>query len=272
MNNKKKIKKAYLDVNISNDLERKILNMTVNKEVKRTKFKLAYLALVAVLLTGFSLSLVYAKEIKEVVQKVLSLQVGKGDEEGNTIKINVNGITHDIPNTVKRSGTKIVEYNDVDENGNIVVKKLKENLSLKRTIKEVEKDLGFPILKLQNNDDNEVTYTTGENTDGTISSVELEIFNFYEENGKKCSMDVDITDDNADYIVTGAGDIDVIGGKVDEEIYHTDTIKEDILIYAVDWDDSRLTALFYHDGIKYSLLTNTMTRSELKNLLDNLKY
>lgn len=272
MNNKKKIKKAYLDVNVSSDLERKILNMTINKEVKKRKFKLAYLVLIAVVITGFSLSFAYAKEIKEVVQKIFSLEVSKGDEEGNTIEISVNGITHDIPNTIKRSEKRTINYNDVDENGNTVVKSIDENVSIKRTFKEVEKDLGFPILKLKNNDDEEVIYTTSDNSDGTIASVHLEMFDFYEENGKECNMDVDITDESADYIATNPNDIDVYGGKADEEIYHTDNIKEDILIYAVDWDDSRLTALFYHDGIKYTLVTNTMTRSEFKTLLDNLKY
>ena len=74
MNNKKKVKQAYLDVNVSSDLERKILNMTINKEVKKRKFKLAYLVLIAVVITGFSLSFAYAKEIKEAVQKIFSLK------------------------------------------------------------------------------------------------------------------------------------------------------------------------------------------------------
>ncbi len=281
MNNKKRIKNAFLDVNVSENLERNILNMTVNREVKKRKFKLAYLALIAVLVTGFSLSFVYAKEIKKAVQKIFSINVKMGDEEDSKVKINVDGITHPIPNTVKRSGTRIVEVEVYGPGGKQVMKdgkplkeKHEDTISLNRTIEETEKDLGFPILKYNDQDQTEVIYDTDDNDDGTIARVSLWIPDFYEENGKECWMSVTILDDNADMRYNAAlyGEVDVIGGKIDEEIYHTDNINGDIFIYGVDWDDSRLTAIFYHDGIEYTLGTNTLTRSEFKTILDNLKY
>ncbi len=282
MNNKKKVKQAYLDVNVSSDLERKILNMTINKEVKKRKFKLAYLVLIAVVITGFSLSFAYAKEIKEAVQKIFSLEVSKNHEDLDSVEINVGerGITRDIPDTFKRSEKKIVESKTIDAQGNIVMKDGKpvveiseEDIPLTRTIGEIEKDLGFPILKYKNNDKTEASYTTDVNKDGTICRVWLWIPDFYEKKDKYCVLHVMILDDNADsnYFITNPNDIDT-GEKIDEEIYHTDNIKEDILIYSMNGDSNTLRALFYHDGIRYQLEANAMTRDEFKTLLDNLKY
>ena len=63
----KKIKNAFSDVSISENLERNILNMTINKQTHR-RFKLSYVCSIAVAVCLLSVTVVYAKEIKEFFQ------------------------------------------------------------------------------------------------------------------------------------------------------------------------------------------------------------
>lgn len=66
---KNKIKKAFSELYVSEKLERNILNMTVNKRVRRNKkLRLSYACLSILVICLLSISVVYAKEIKEFIQ------------------------------------------------------------------------------------------------------------------------------------------------------------------------------------------------------------
>ena len=84
----KKIKNAFSDVCVSEKLERNILNMTVNKQ-KQThrRFKLSYVCSIAVAVCLLSVTVVYAKEIKEFFQNwSTSIKL----ENGTEVKISEN--------------------------------------------------------------------------------------------------------------------------------------------------------------------------------------
>ena len=84
----KKIKNAFSDVSVSENLERNILNMTVNKQKQTHRsFKLSYVCSIAVAVCLLSVTVVYAKEIKEFFQNwSTSIKLENGEE----VKISEN--------------------------------------------------------------------------------------------------------------------------------------------------------------------------------------
>lgn len=66
---KNRIKNAFSRICVSDKLEKSILNMTVNKRVKNNKkLRLSYACLIILAICLLSISVVYAKEIKEFIQ------------------------------------------------------------------------------------------------------------------------------------------------------------------------------------------------------------
>lgn len=53
------------------------------------------------------------------------------------------------------------------------------------------------------------------------------------------------------YVLAFEEGIDVSGGKELDNVYHSENLNTDVIIYKNDWNDTRLTAIFEHDDILY---------------------
>lgn len=248
----KKIKNAFSDVCVSEKLERNILNMTVNKQ-KQThrRFKLSYVCSIAVAVCLLSVTVVYAKEIKEFFQNwSTSIKLENGEE----VKISENNNFKEIP-------TDAI--------------KVKENSeSPKMTFKEVEEMLKFSILKLPENNTNDIYYRTFLNDNGSIGRVDLWIPYFYKENENKyISVSVNMLNKYADkgYVLAFQEGIDATGEKNIENSYKSENLNTNIVVYTNDWSEERLTATFVYDDILYQFIGHNISKDEMTSIIETLK-
>lgn len=248
----KKIKNAFSDVCVSEKLERNILNMTVNKQ-KQThrRFKLSYVCSIAVAVCLLSVTVVYAKEIKEFFQNwSTSIKLENGEE----VKISENNNFKEIP-------TDAI--------------KVKENSeSPKMTFIEIEEMLKFSILKLPENNTNDIYYRTSLNDNGSIGRVDLWIPYFYKENENKyISASVNMLNKYADegYVLAFQEGIDATGGKNIENSYKSENLNTNIVVYTNNWSDERLTATFVYDDILYQFIGHNISKDEMTSIIETLK-
>lgn len=250
---KKEIKNAFSDVCVSEKLERNVLNMTVNKKKQSpSRFKLSYVCSMVIAVCLLSVTIVYAKEIKEIFQNwSTSIKL----ENGTEVKISENNNFKEIPtNAIK----------------------VKENSERpKMTFKEIEEMLKFSILKLPENNTNEIYYDTSLNDDGSIGRVDLWIPYFYKEGENKyISISVHMLNKYADegYVLAVQEGIDATGGKNIENSYKSENLNTNIVIYTNDWDEERLTATFVYDNILYSFIGKNISKDEMTSIIETLKY
>ena len=84
----KKIKDAFNEIKVDESLERKVLNMTVNKkDNKQRKWKLSYTYATILLIGMLSIGVVYAKEIKNFIN---SFSTNINVENNKSIKLSDN--------------------------------------------------------------------------------------------------------------------------------------------------------------------------------------
>lgn len=248
----KKIKNAFSDVCVSEKLERNILNMTVNKQ-KQThrRFKLSYVCSIAVAVCLLSVTVVYAKEIKEFFQNwSTSIKLENGEE----VKISENNNFKEIP-------TDAIKVNENSE-------------SPKMTFKEVEEMLKFSILKLPENNTNDIYYRTSLNDNGSIGRVDLWIPYFYKENENKyISVSVNMLNKYADeeYVLAFQEGVDATGGKNIENSYKSENLNTNIVVYTNDWSEERLTATFVYDDILYQFIGHNISKDEMTSIIETLK-
>ena len=133
----KKIKNAFNDIKVNEDLERKILNMTINKkDNKQRKWKLSY-TLASIFLIGvLSLGVVYAQEIKKFIT---SFSTNINVENNKSIKLSDN-----------------VKFKNISSDA----LKVDTNNPYQMNYGDIEKNLGFKILKLKDNNTDEIYYST----------------------------------------------------------------------------------------------------------------
>lgn len=251
----KKIKDAFSEICVSEKLERKILNMTVNKEKKIIKnFKLSYVCSIALILCVVSTSIVYAKEIKEFFQNwSTSIKL----EDGSEIKISEN-------NT----------YKQISDNAPKTYKSDESIGALSMTHTEVENALGFHILNYENATSNVMVYRTELNKDGSIGVVDLWWADFLKENkGKTLSLSISILNKDADegYVLAFEEGLDAAGEKNIENIYESPNLSTNIVIYTNDWDADRITATFVYDDVLYQFIGDDFTKDEVISIIENLK-
>lgn len=248
----KKIKNAFSDVCVSEKLERNILNMTVNKQ-KQThrRFKLSYVCSIAVAVCLLSVTVVYAKEIKEFFQNwSTSIKLENGEE----VKISENNNFKEIP-------TDAIKVNENSE-------------SPKMTFKEVEEMLKFSILKLPENNTNDIYYRTSLNDNGSIGRVDLWIPYFYKENENKyISVSVNMLNKYADeeYVLAFQEGVDATGEKNIENSYKSENLNTNIVVYTNDWSEERLTATFVYDDILYQFIGHNISKDEMTSIIETLK-
>lgn len=248
----KKIKSAFSDVCVSEKLERNILNMTVNKQKQAyRRFKLSYVFSIAVAVCLLSVPVVYAKEIKEFFQ-IWSASINL--EDGTEVKISENNYFKEIP-------TDVI--------------KVKENSeSPKMTFKEVEKMLKFSILKLPENNTNDIYYRTSLNDNGSIGRVDLWIPYFYKESENKyISVSANMLNKYADegYVLAFQEGIDATGGKNIDNSYKSENLKTNVVVYTNDWSEERLTATFVYDNILYRFIGHKISKDEMISIIETLR-
>lgn len=249
MKNNKKIKKAFSSISISPEVEKKILNQTINRK-KKPYLKFAYVVLILFVIGICSLPIVYAEYFKQIInQWSSSVQL----EDDTKIPVSENNGFKMIPNDA--------------------IKTEKYKSGIEMTYSEVEKMLGFKILKLELKEKPSVYYTTSLNQDGSIGRVDLWISSFVGESEEKyICLSVSMLNIGADsgYISAFHGDSDAVGGKIDGETYHLKNLDVDVVMYGNDWDSSRLNAVFVYKDIQYAFIGKNYSRDEMFKVLEQL--
>ena len=124
----KKFKDEFANICVSNELERKIFEMTIDKESNKKRFnKLAYICLSAIIVCTLSLTVVYAKEIKQFFQNMWSSNIEFKNGKKETI--------------IENGGFKKIP---------LTAKKVKNDNRPEMTENEIEDMLGFKILGYDN--------------------------------------------------------------------------------------------------------------------------
>lgn len=249
MKNNKIIKNAFSDISISPEVEKKILDHTINRK-KKLYSKFAYAVLILFVIGICSLPIVYAEYFKQIInQWSSSVQL----EDDTKIPVSLD------------NGFKMIPSD--------AVKTEKYKSGIEMTYSEVEKMLGFKILKLELKEKPSVYYTTSLNQDGSIGRVDLWISSFVGESEEKyICLSVSMLNIGADsgYISAFNGDSDAVGGKIDGETYHLKNLDVDVVMYGNDWDSSRLNAVFVYKDIQYAFIGKNYSRDEMFKVLEQL--
>lgn len=265
MKNSNKIKNAFKDINVSKKLERKILNMTINKK-KRSykKIKFAYLTTLVLLIGCVSLSIVCADEIKGFIEN-WKFKIGLGDEEDTSVELTEHFGFKRIPDGILEN-----ELFTHPEDGAIAEE------PPKITFKDVEEMLGFNILNPYDKLNDDVSYNTHSDEERNIKRVFIDssIIEWTEENPKRwLSFHVTILTQNAteeDFLATEEG-IMVSAGKVVEDSYYSKSLDTDIMFFSYDWSETRFKVIFVYDDILYQFSGEGVSREEIIEIIENLK-
>lgn len=247
----KKFKDEFANICVSNELERKIFDMTINKEAKKKRFnKLAYICLSAIMVFTLSLTVVYAKEIKEFFQNMWSSNIEFKNGEKETIID--NGSFKKIPTTAK---------------------KVKNDNRSEMTESEIEDMLGFKILGYDNTTSKKMYYNTELNSNGTIGRIDIWYPKFiYESEEKFISVSISMLNENADsgFVSAFQEGLDATGEKELDNTYISDNLGVKVIMYSNDWSDERITAIFCYDNVLYEMIGKNTTKQEMKNIIENL--
>ena len=273
MNNK--YKKAISEIEISEEQERKILSMAINRKKKGVLLpKFAYPLMLVVLIGIVGFGTVYAKDIVSYISTVLSFEDGTTHPIGNIHAVKIN------------EDTAVIKYN---EDG--------ATTFVEMTVAEVEKTLGIDILTSDMATSNILYYKpllSGKKIGrvdlwypGFIDDTDLDryidakIANGVSEDEYQAleaqrngvALSVSFITEYADegYVSAFEEGIDAGGGKKIEATYHIDSLNVDAIIYTYDWSNTRLVASFVYDNMLYQLYGNNITQEEMVTILDSLK-
>jgi len=249
MKNNKMIKEAFSNINISPEVERKILEYTIIRK-RKSYFRFRYAILILIIACTISLPIVYAEKFKQIIKNwSSSVQF----EDDTKIPVSEN------------SGFKMIPSD--------AIKTKKYGGMFEMTYPEVEKMLGFKILKLKLKESPTIGYSTWLNKDESIGVVDLWIAPFVGEGEEKyICLGVSMLNIGADdgYISAFQGDSDATGGKIEGDVYHLKNLDVDVVMYGNDWDSSRLTAVFVYKDIKYDFIGKNYSRDEMIRILEQL--
>ncbi len=249
----KKIKNAFNDIKVNEDLERKILNMTVNKkDNKQRKWKLSYTYATILLIGMLSIGVVYAKEIKNFIN---SFSTNINVENNKSIKLSDN-----------------VNFKNISKNALIFT----GDSPYQMNYGEIEKNLGFKILKLKDNNTDEIYYSTELNDNNQIGRINLWIPYFVKESDNEyISASVSMLNVGADekYVLAFEEGLDASGGKTDFEEYYSNSLDIKIIMYSYfnNNSSSYLKATFVYDDVLYILTSKNITKDELLNYINKLE-
>ena len=249
----KKIKDAFNEIKVDESLERKVLNMTVNKkDNKQRKWKLSYTYATILLIGMLSIGVVYAKEIKNFIN---SFSTNINVENNKSIKLSDN-----------------INFKNISKNALIFT----GDSPYQMNYNEVEKNLGFKILKLKENNTDEIYYSTELNDNNQIGRVNLWIPYFVKESDNKyISASISMLNKGADekYILAFEEGLDASGGKNNFEEYYSNNLDTKIIIYSYSTSNSNnryLKATFIYDDVLYIFTSKNIVNNDLINYIDSL--
>lgn len=249
----KKINDAFNEIEVSENLERKVLNMTVNKnDNMQKKWKLSHAFMAIILIVVLSIGVVYAKEIKNFIN---SFSTSINVENNKNIKISDN-----------------INFKNISS----VALKTENDNSKQMTFNEAEKNLGFKILKLKDNNTNEIYYSTRLNDNGQIGRVDLWIPYFVKESDSKyISASVSMLNIGVDekYILAFEEGLDASGNKDNFEEYFSEELNTKFIIYSYSNKNSAdlyLKATFVYDDVLYIFTGKNMIKKDLINYINSL--
>ena len=251
----KKIKDAFNEIKVDESLERKVLNMTVNKkDNKQRKWKLSYTYATILLIGMLSIGVVYAKEIKNFIN---SFSTNINVENNKSIKLSDN-----------------INFKNISKDALIFT----GDSQYQMNYNEVEKNLGFKILKLKENNTDEIYYSTELNDNNQIGRVDLWIPYFVKESDNKyISASISMLNKGADekYILAFEEGLDASGGKNNFEEYYSNNLDTKIIIYSYSTSNSNnryLKATFVYDDVLYIFTGMNMSKDDLINYINGLGF
>ena len=254
---KNKINDSYKSIQITNDLENKIMEKTINKR-KFSYKRLGYSLGLILLVFTISFSIVYAKQIAEFFK---NWSTGVEFENGTKVNIVENANFKEINTNARKS----------------------ENL-ISMTHDEVEQNLGFHILDYEHTTNKSMGYSTSLNSDGEIGLIHLWWDGFIDntngqfgkngdKTGKVISVDISILNKGAEerYIYPFLEGKDATEEKELNLVYEIKKLNTKAVIYGNSWDETRLTASFVYDDVYYQFISYNYTKEELIEILEQLK-
>ena len=249
----KKIKEAFNNIKLDDKFDDKVFNMTINKTNNKQKtWKLSYTFMTIFLIGILSIGVVYAKEIRDFIN---SFSSNINVENNKSIKLSDN-----------------INFKDISNNA---LKIEKDNPEL-MNFNEVENNLGFKILKLKDNNTNEIYYSTELNDNTYIGRVDLWIPYYVKESADKyISVNVSMLNKGADekYILAFEEGLDASGGKNNFEEYYSSTLNTKIILYSYsinDINNQYLRATFIYDDVLYIFTSKNIVNNDLINYIDSL--
>lgn len=141
---------------------------------------------------------------------------------------------------------------------------------------EVEKNIGFKILKLKDNITDELYYSTFLNEDGSIGRVDLWIPYFVKETDDKyIGANVSMLNVGADekYIFAFKEGVDASGNKNNFKEYYSNSLNTKIILYSYSVNDNNnqyLRAAFIYDDVLYIFTSKNIANNDLINYIDSL--
>lgn len=157
-----------------------------------------------------------------------------------------------------------------------------EDMVLTMQWNAVEEMLGMPLL---GETDDMLNLMFHRNSDDSVAVVDLWMAYYkvygeplYTEGGdayytKYIRLGMDILDKNAEsgYVETFENGKDATGGKGFIEKYNIEALNTDAVLYYVGNDETRITAVFVHDGVYYTLEGTDVTLEEMKEVINSMK-
>jgi hypothetical protein len=246
MLNKNKYKEIFSDIHISKDLEKNILSMTEKKKLNsKPMLRLAYICSAILFMFIFSLSVVYAKEIKNTIEKWTSFIFM---DDGTKVPVSENNSGIKLPENVAKE--------DINE----------------MSLEEVEKMLGMDFLSSFLFTANSINYWP------TVIDKDIQAVNLwlpycvsYGEDKYIAARFSFVTDKATEHVSISDQAIDASGGKYLVKKYKSENLGVDIVIYGVNWDSNRLIATFIYKNIAYIFIGRNVSYQEITNLIEALK-
>lgn len=257
----KKLKDSYAKIKVPYELEKKVINKTVEQR-RVNHFRFATIGITILLVSVLSVGIVKADEIKSLL-KELVVMFDLGDEGSNKIKITDNLSAKKVLDTAPKTP------------GN----------GISMSFDEFEKAVGFEVLKLPENNPEEVHYFTSLNKDGSLASIYLWMPGFIT-GDKEVSASYSILNEGAEEgrVKAFLANEDAIPDKKVVKTYTSQNLGVKVVItsyiqnYWLDntKDDAietknMLKAVFVYDDVIYDFFSADLTEDDFVNLIESLK-
>lgn len=256
-------KEAFNELQVSEQLERNILNQTIYKTKKQSSFKFVYALMACLVFSIVSLTAVNAGIKPEPFDLSYTRMIF---DDGSEVVLDDHLIQKTLPVDIQKTYSDQTFY---------------------LTHEEVEQTLGFDLLMVKDTHP-VVEYKTIWNTiytadseikeENEIAKVGLFSKNLLpnsSENRNLMLMTTILTDKaNEAYQHCFITDMDINGRKVLQETYHSSHLDVDVAVYSnEDLGDNyhRLTAVFAYDDVLYQLVSDGLDKEELIEIVENME-